>query len=708
MKNHLILLFLIITIASCFKERKAVEYYTIDPAQMAQTVTISRDHYGVPHISGPTDESVVFGMAYARAEDHFELIENALIGAIGRQAEVAGENGLQNDYMNRAFKINELSRQEYEGLEVKTKLLCDAYAAGINYYLETHPEVSPQLIAQFEPWHFLALERNMWGSFGLGQVGLGDEEVFNYINDNRQEPSVGSNMWAISPKKTKDGKTYLVINPHIPSDQPYEVHLKSEEGWNFYGLLAYGFGIMPVLGHNESMGWSLTVNYPDVGDAFEMSFDHPTDSLKYRFDGDYLDAETWEEEIKVKTDSGLVSRKYSFMRTLHGPVLTRNEDKYLSYNSAGLEAGGSIPQFYQMSKSQNIEDFKSAISNTSIAYHNFMYADKEGNIMYVYNGTIPERNDSLDWTKPVDGSLSSSEWNGFHSLDELPQMLNPEIGYLQNCNSDPFLTTTTENPDSNIFPKYITSLQPDTKRGERSKVILDTLNDITMADLEEAIMDTYVHLAEELLPELFDEYDSLKLVDQARASQIEKPLEALRSWDMYSSIDSKEASLCFIYIELLYTTPPAEKWPKVAFLEKTVAKLQEDKGTWEVPWGEIMRHQRIANNSQYGITDSLEHLPLPGGNGFTGIMFCLWPSGRLNESVTRRAIGGHSYVAIVEFGDEVKAKSIIPYGISREPSSPHYFDQAEMYSKGQFKNVLFSEKEIEENLEVKYHPGERK
>jgi acyl-homoserine-lactone acylase len=257
-----------------------VPYYTIDAKKLAQTVTITRDNYGIPHITGPTDESVLFGLAYARAEDHFHVIEDAVISATGRQAEVNGESSVLADYGVHAFRVCELSREEYAAFPNKIKLLCDAYAEGLNYYLKTHPEVKPKLITRFEPWEFLAVERNMWGSFGLSMSGFKEDGFSKYVNDNRREPQVGSNMWAISPVRSKNGKTYLVINPHIPADQPYEVHLKSEEGLNFYGMMAYGMNLIPPVGHNDSLGWSLTVNYPDVGDAFQMRFDDPDDSLK--------------------------------------------------------------------------------------------------------------------------------------------------------------------------------------------------------------------------------------------------------------------------------------------------------------------------------------------------------------------------------------------------------------------------------------------
>jgi acyl-homoserine-lactone acylase len=470
-------------------------------------------------------------------------------------------------------------------------------------------------------------------------------------------------------------------------------------------MMAYGTNLIPVVGHNDSIGWSLTVNYPDVADVFKMTFDHPTDSMKYKFGNDYLTAKTWIDSIVVKTDSGMVKKKYTFMKTIHGPVLKKEGNTFMSYQGTGLDNGGSIPQFYQMSKSKNLKDFKAAISRTAVAFHNIMYADKDGNILYVYNGTIPIRDQSLDWKSPVDGSDPDSKWQGFHSLAELPQVLNPAAGYVQNCNSSPFTTTLGANPRPENFPDYMTNLQPETERAERSKVILDSMKVFSLSTLERAIMDTYVHRANETLPELFAEYEKLVEEDPCRAEKIEAPIKTLKTWDKYAAVDSKATTLYFIYDELLFTSRPAVNWPKVSFLETTIKHLRTDKGTWQVAWGDVMKHQRVQNNADYGVTDSLQHLPLSGGPGGTGIMFCLWPN-LFNANVTSRSTGGHSYVAVVEFGKQVKARSIIPYGSSRDPKSKHYFDQAALYAKGKFKSVLFTDEEIEKGLERRYHPGE--
>ena len=705
MKKFISLIFILLIILSCSKRDK--KYYSINPQEIAKSVTIYRDNYGIPHIFGDKDEDVLFGFAYARSEDHFDLIEDAVIAATGRLAEVEGYTAIDDDYLIKAFKIPHLAKEEYTNLNSKIRLLFDGYAAGLNFYLQTHPEIKPKLINHFEPWHLVAVEYWMWGTLGLEQTELSEADVRAYLKIGIQEPLLGSNMWAIGPHRSKNKKAMLLINPHIPSDQPYEAHLISKEGLNFYGLAAYGACILPVLGHNPNLGWSLTVNYPDIGDYYEMTFDNPSDTLLYKFGNGYLKADTWIDTIKIKTDKGIVTKTYKFLKTIHGPILKRDNVKMYSYRSSGLEDGGSATQIYKMAKAKNISEFKAAISMTAIAFHNFMYADNKGNIFYIYNGKIPKRDTSFVWSKPINGLDTTSLWKGYHSIDELPQLLNPKCQYLQNCNSNPFKTTKDENPDSLIFPKYMTNLQPDTRRADRSKTILESKEIFSSTDLEKYIMDTYIPYAAILIPELLEEWDSLRIINPSRADGLSVQINMLRKWDYYSKVESIESTLFFVYYELNRTTKPEKDWPKVSYLESVIKTLIKGKGTWEVPWGDIMRHQRATNNDRYGIVDTILSYPLAGGFGGTGIMFCLWPK-PLNDTLIRRSTGGHSYVAIIEFGKQVSARSIIPYGNSRNPKSPHYFDQAEMYSKGEFKTINFKRDAIEKNLEVKYHPGEIK
>ncbi|WP_296622198.1 penicillin acylase family protein [Marivirga sp.] len=707
--NYLLFSFILLLSYAC----KNTDSKPTTAEKLANEVTIYRDIYGIPHVKGKTDESTIFGFAYARAEDQFHKIELKFIQSIGRLAEIEGEAGKSNDVRIKAFEIERLSKKEYQSLDPKVKKLCDAYALGLNYYLKNNPEVSPKLLTYFEPWFILAEYRN--NAFpGLGQVRVNDDMVVEYLMDDIK--SIGSNAFALGKGKTKSNNAILVTNPHLNYNEPYEVQLTSQEGLNFYGVVAYGAGIIPVMGHNEHLGWAWTVNRPDVADTYEIQFDHPEDSSLYSFGEEYLKVESYQDSMKIKTDSGFTYQKITYRKTIHGPILSDSESgKPLSIKLAGLEKGGMLNQLYQMALAENLESFKDALRLNSLNVHNITYADDQGNIFYLYNGIIPKRDTSLNWQRPVDGSLKKSQWQGYHSLEELPQLLNPDCGYIQNCNNDPFETTTNENPNPDDYPDYMKYYEINTNRGIRARNMLDTIQNATIASLESAKFDTYIQNANENLQALMKEVIEVNRKDPERIAKIEEPLKLLQSWDKYSSSESVETSLFYIWTFKSYHQQRiGTKLPNLVAFEQAIEKLENEKGSWKVPWGGIYRHQRTLDPEQYSF-DSLEtSYPISGGISITGIMFA--SSGDFEgylpdvglKGLNIRAHSGDSYVSIVEFGEQVKAKSIIPYGESSHPESDHYDDQAKLYAQGKLKPVFFTEEEILENLKVEYRPGEMK
>lgn len=682
--------------------------------ELAQDVTIYRDTYGIPHVNGSTNESVLFGFAYARAEDHFKKIELQYIKSIGRLAEINGEIGKSNDVRVKAFEIERLSKKEYQSLDPAVKKLCDAYTLGLNYYLQNNPDVHPQLLTHIEPWFILAEYKN-FAFPALGQVRLNDDMIVQYLENDIK--SIGSNAFALGKGKTKSNNTMLVINPHLNLGEPYEVQLTSDEGLNFYGMVSNGSGILPVMGHNEHLGWAWTTNNPDVADAFEIQFDHPNDSTLYKFGDDYVAAEYYSDTIKIKTDGGgFRNEMVEFKKTIHGPVLSESKTgKPISIKLAGLEKGGMLDQLYKMVLADNLETFKKALATNALIVHNITYADDKGNILYLYNGTIPKRDTTFNWRRPVDGSNKKSQWLGYHSLEELPQLLNPICQYVQNCNNQPFETTTKENPNPADFPNYMTYYQRNSNRSNRAKTILDSIQNATLTSLEAAIFDTYVESADNYLEALIKEVEEVNHSDSDRINLIKEPLELLQSWDKYSSSESVETSLFYIWtFKRFHQRRIGAKYPNLMAFEQTIEKLNAEKGSWKVPWGEIYRHQRSVSPTQYGF-DSLEtSFPINGGISLTGIMFA--SSGGFDpnlpdiglKELNIRAQFGDSYVSVIEFGEEVKAKSIIPYGESDHPQSEHYADQAKLYAQGKLKEVYFTEDEILDNLKEKYHPGQIK
>ncbi|MGK7391054.1 MAG: penicillin acylase family protein [Candidatus Cyclobacteriaceae bacterium M2_1C_046] len=689
---------------------------TIDPEKTAKEVTIFRDNFGVPHIYGKTDEATVFGLAYARAEDQFEAIEHAFIKRLGRAAEVDGEKGLYNpddsgyDILVHAYQINEMAKQEYENLSPKLKKICDAYATGLNYYLEKNPQQEVKLLHHFEPWYVIANSRSWWwlsrAQSNLSKVEVEENGEFQVETNNR-----GSNTWAIGPNKTANGSTMLLINPHISMDIPqYEVHLMSDEDLNINGIVGFGTFIFPYAGFNENLGWSVTVNEPDVVDSYKITFDHPSDPLKYRFGDEYLTAEVFTKEIKIKTDSGVISRPFSFKKTVHGPILKEGNGQAIAYRMAGVDTGGLLEQMYEMAKAKNLQEWKNAVSKTAISSHNLMYADREGNIFYLYNGNIPVRDTTYNWKEILDGSDPGTFWKGYHPIDQLPQLLNPPTNYLQNCNTSPFNTTNSINPDPADYPAYMTYYEDTSNlRSIRSKQLLEKSSNLTLNSLQELIMDTYNTMAETYIEMLESEWLSIKNEDPVRYEKLKEPVQALINWNRYSNKDSYETTLYTLWADGMISYMYENKGVMPAQLdayERGIDILIKHFGNWRIPYRNIVRHQRLESNN-YSVDPDKPSYPTDGNLGsFFGTMFCMNYSFYNGKDVTRRVRRGNSYVSIIEFGEEVKAKSILNYGQSSRPNSPHYIDQAEMFANGEMKPVLFKMEDILNNLKVKYHPGE--
>lgn len=693
-----------------------------DADRLARQVTIYRDTYGVPHVHGRTDEAAIFGLAYARAEDQFELIEHIFLNRLGRAAEVYGEEGLLShdlargrDLLVHAYRYREEARDAWDRLPAKLRALIEAYTAGLNYYLEKHPDQEVRLLDRFEPWWVLAVEDASESYQGMVHSGAFDADARAVMREAWRGPERGSNAWAVGPARTASGNAMLFVNPHDPSRFPYyECHVMSDEGLNSYGVMNYwGALLLPYIGFNEHLGWSVTVNEPDLGDAYEMTFDHPTDPSKYRLGGGYRTAETWEAAVRVGGETGVESRTVPFTRTIHGPVLATSEDGApISFRIARSPSGTLTEQLYRMHRAGSLEEWKEAVALRGITYHNLMYADRDGNVFYLYNGNVPVRDDAFDWTEPVDGKDRRTVWQGYHAIDELPQLLNPGAGYLQNANSSPFVTTHAENPDPADYPRYMTSLENgDTYRAQRSRQLLRSASSITLDDLQSMVTDTYLYAADEWLPQLFAEWESLGRGDASLRERLREPIAALKRWDRESSAESVETTLFVLWDEAYWLKErEGQPRPLIASLDEAVGILEREFGTWKVPWSEVFRHQRRADGGAVSWDESRPSHPTSANHGRYGVMFHMrgepYDGGR--ESVKRRMTFGNSFVSIVEFTrDGPVARSIVAYGNSSRPESPHYEDQAAMFAHGQMKPVLFEMEDILANLEERYRPGER-
>lgn len=663
---------------------------------LADQVTIYRDTYGIPHVVGETDAATAFGFGYAQAEDHFRQLEDNFIRATGRLAEVEGESALPADQLNRALEIPRLARAEYARLDSAMRALVDGFAAGVQFYLAMHPEVRPRLLERIEPWHPLAFIRYNYyqNGFALGamyQAGLRQPSPAQAVALAGQ----GSNGWAISPGRTAGGHALLFINPHLPwfgPGQVYEGHVMSRDGWNFTGYTRFGFPL-PYVGHNEHLGWVSTDNAADLADLYAVRFDDPADPLAYRYGDGRRRAEEWTDTIRVRVGDSLDTRVFRFLKTHHGPIVGERSGERLALRMAKLEADGWLREWYRMTRATSLAEFKDAMRPLEMQFGNAMYADREGNTFYVYNGAVPRRDPAIDWSGPVDGSDPRTEWQGYHSFDELPQLENPASGWMQNCNGTPFLLTDRDNPDPARYPRYLAP-EPDTRRAMLSRRLLAGEPRWTFELLAQAAFDTRVLAADSLLPGWIGE-----AMRGAVPTRRIEALQLLDTWDHRADSASVAMAVFASWAELVFRGAPAP-----AALDSALGRLERDFGTWRVVWGELSRIQRWDPFVDQGPSDDRPSLALPGVDPGVGGIFTIWPQ-RFEGARRSYGVGGGSYVSVVEFGPAVRAVAVHAFGASGNPESPHFFDQAPLYASGRLRPAWFTMEEIEANLGRAYRPG---
>ena len=548
----------------------------------------------------------------------------------------------------------------------------------------------------------------------LGQLEANDkaevlpvkyDDFYSWFVESNLGQEEGSNMWAVSARKSASGNPLLFINPHVGffgGGQRYEAQLHSDNGLNVYGFAILGTAYIRT-GFNQFLGWSHTNNYADTADLYLEHFDDPSNPLAYKYGNEHRLAIEWTDTVKVKTEKGIELRRYRFRKTHHGPIIGYRDGNAVAARIARLEEGGELEQRIAMNRARNFRDFKAAISKVALTGSNTLYADNRGNIFYVHGNAVPKRSTKFDWTKPVDGSTAETEWQGFHSLEELPVFLNPKSGFLQNCNSTAFLTTSEGNPPKEKFPAYMVP-EDDTPRSRISRRILTGKKKFTFDEWTKAATDTTVGEAKQGIELLAEEWEQMKRENEAKAEELKPMVWALKSWDQIARLDSAETTLFILTLERANADKGDAKFKMLRALEKTIADLELKFGSWQVPWGDINRLQRVHTSGDEAFDDKKPSLPVAGGPSFAGMAFTF--TARAEKGQQRRyGTAGNTFVAVAEFGKQFRAQSVLVFGQSADPKSKHYLDQAELYAAGKFKPVLFLLPEIKSRLETSYSPG---
>lgn len=690
----------------------------------AQRVSIIRDEFGVPHIYGKTDADAVFGLMYAQCEDDFNRVEMNYINAMGRLSEIAGEQEIYRDLRMKLFVSPLEAEQKFKQSPAWLQELMVAFADGINYYLSKNPKVRPKVIQHFLPWMALTFTE---GSIGTDIEHLPLKPLRNFYAEaqdgqNIPEPAKapdpmpsGSNGFAIAPAKSYSGNTLFAINPHTSFFFRTEAHLVSEEGLNAYGAITWGQFFI-YQGFNEKLGWMHTSSYADATDEYLEEIIVREGKYFYRYGHKEREMRLKFIGVPYKENGKIAEKMFTAYYTHRGPVIAKKGERWVSVQLMNRPVD-ALRQSYLRMKCNTFEEFKENMRIRTNSSNNTVYADAEGNIAYYHGNFVPKRNPSFDFSKPVDGSNPETDWQGLHTLSEIIHLVNPPNGWIQNCNSTPFNAAGEHSPKPENYPAYM-SAEPENYRGIQAVRLLKARQKFTLESLIELAYSPYLVGFEYLFPPLFAAYAQASLEEK---EALKEAITLLQKWDKKSGLNSVETTLAIFWAQNLrksaldapdrngmniyeYMAKKAPPQMHLSALKKAVETLHTDFGSLKVPFGKVNRFQRINGD----ITQTFDDHKPSTGVGFASSRWGSLPSFAAQKYPHTKAMygkGGNSFVAFVEFGEKIRAKSITAGGLNSNPNSPHFNDQAEMYANGEFKDVHFYREDVENNAKSVYRPG---
>jgi len=690
--------------------------------KQAERVTIMRDQYGIAHVYGKSDADAVFGMVYAQAEDDFNRVETNYITAMGRTSEVDGEGALWRDLRMKLFIDTLDMKAKYAESPVWLKALMNSFADGLNYYLATHPQVKPKLLTKFEPWMALTFTEGSIGGdiagvnaggieqfyaprMGMTPAGPSREELDAEFEP--REPT-GSNGFAIAPKNTANGHALLLINPHTDHYFRPEIHVTSEEGLKAYGAVTWGQFFI-YQGFNDKNGWMHTTGGGDVADEYQLTVTERDGKAFYQYAGGEREMQARRIVLPYKTAAGMQRKTVTAYFSHQGPIIRGDNGKWVAVRLM-QEPIKALMQSFGRTKTSDFASYTKVMELRTNSSNNTVYADASGTIAFVNGDFIPKRNPKYDYTRPVDGGTPDTEWQGLHAIDETIMVTNPATGWLMNTNNWPFTAAGPNSPKIGDYPKYMSQYQDENARGIHAIRVLNGRTDFTVDKLIAAAYDSYLPAFEQMIPPLVGAWDALPGADTLRLKLAEQ-IAVLRSWDYRYGLTSVAMSLANAYGEEMgrvsrtNRTASRDNAAMLGALARSSDKLTTDFGSWKTPWGEINRFQRLDGRITAVYDDAKPSIPVPFTTSNWGSLAAFSQNG---VRATKRIYGnrGNSFIAAVEFGPRIVAKTSLAGGVSGDPASPYYMNQAEDYAKGQFKAVNYYRDDVEKNAKRTYHPGQ--
>jgi len=694
----------------------------------AQNVTIVRDDWGIAHVYGKTDADAVFGMIYAQAEDDFNRVETNYLNSIGELAKAEGEKAIYSDLREKLFIDSDTMQAMYARSPQWLKALMNSWADGLNYYLYKHPDVKPLAITHFESWMPLTFSE---GSIGgdIERVNLGRLAAFYGHEAEPTTPSneelgiyeepTGSNGIAISPSNTVDHHALLLINPHTSFFFRSELQMVSNQGLDAYGAVTWGQFFI-YQGFNPRLGWMHTSSGVDAVDEFLETVTKRGDRYYYKYGDKELPLRTKSITIPYKTPGGMANKQFTVFYTQHGPVIADMNGKWMTISlmNKPIEA---LEQSYTRTKARNYKQYAAAMELHANSSNNTIYADADGNIAYWQANFIPRRDTSFDWTKPVDGSNPKTAWGPLMSIDQAPHLLNPSTGFIYNSNNWPWSAAGAASQKREDFPVYVDMGREESPRGYHALRVLDHRKDFSIDGLIGAAFDSYLPAFARMIPPLLKAYDQTA-DDNPLKAKVADQIKVLRDWDYRWGVASIPTSLAVFWGEDIsrrvaaasrragslsvddYIVSKATPDELLQSLAAASDKLTSDFGTWKTPWGNINRFQRLTGDIVQPFNDAAPSIPV----GFTSSRWgSLASFGARAYPGTKKWYGtsGNSFVAVVQFGDSVRARAVTAGGESGHPASPHFNDEAQRYATGNLREVYFYRSQLNGHTEREYHPG---
>ena len=673
------------------------------PKSQQYSAEIIRDEYGVPHIYGETDADVAYGVAIAHAEDDFTTLQDVMAMTRGRYGAIAGQDGAAIDYVYHLLDARGTAERQFDTLPGDMQAMLHAYANGLNDYAEAHPE-EVKLARLFplngvdvaagyslrQPFFFglnnviqpLVEGTELRPEFGPPIPQNSDQQAYRNwpLPWGEMAALSGSNAFAIAPEKSGDGVTRLVSNSHQPLRGGvawYELVVESEEGWHFAGVNFPGTPY-PVMGHNEHLGWTYTVNRPDLIDVYELEVD--ADGKRYMLDGEWRDLDRWTATLPVRFGPIVLPVQREFYRSAHGPVI-RNDKGWFAIRYAGIDDLAQVDAYYRLGKAENFDEWLAVMERMDIPSFNSIYADEEGNIAYIYNAAFPDRKKGVNWRTVLPGDDSSLIWQGKAEFSEVPKVINPSSGWLFNANNAPWSATgTADDLEADDFAPELGVENKTTNRAKRAAKLLSETEVIDRANLERIKYDK----AYERTGYVGDLLDAVATLDLSDDPELRRAQALLEDWDMTADNEGPADALALLMIRD-FMSAEYQKKPLPDVREKladAVEHLQTHFGRIDPPMSALLRLRQ-------GDVD----LPLIGGSD-TLRASTTW---RVDDDGRLSLVHGDSFIMFVEWmpGQEVTSQSIQPFGsATTRPDNPHYTDQMELYVNERLKPVHFWRRDL--------------